>query len=81
MIYFFWQENCAPCEEIKPLVKRVAGESGHTLLFMNVREHPELVERYRVKGTPTVVVEGKRMGRLAGRLINERSLKRLLNEG
>lgn len=85
-ILFFYQEDCAPCEAVKPLVSELATSEGFPISYLDVKDPvnvPE-VERYRVKAAPTVVVvtndrEMNEVGRLYGKLlITEFRLRRLL---
>lgn len=82
---FFFQEDCAPCDEKKPLVDGVAGSLPAPLRYVDARapENAGMVARYRVKATPTVVVVTNDeamdlVGRAFGFQINEEHLGRLL---
>lgn len=52
----FWAAWCMPCLILKPTLEKIAEEyNGKFLLAKaNVDECPELSERYRITGVPTV---------------------------
>lgn len=85
----FVQDNCAPCDEAKPRIQEAERTSGAKFEYIDltpdIHQHPnarELVQQYRVKFTPTVVVvdedTGDRRGSLFGKLINAPALVGLL---
>lgn len=87
-ILYFWREGCEPCKEKEPLVRAVAQESGTSLVLIDsgarLTHEEGLLERYRVKAAPTVVVVDYRpssekiVGRSFGAFITENSLRRIL---
>jgi len=88
-LLFFHQANCPPCEEAKPKIAALLlrGLAVHYIdLTPGEQQHPqaaELVQRYRVKFTPTAVVvdadTGERRGSQFGKLINTETLVSLLS--
>ena len=53
----FWAEWCAPCRQIAPLVKDLAGEyEGKVrIVKMNIDENPAAPGRYGVRAIPTLL--------------------------
>ncbi len=53
----FWAEWCAPCRQIAPIVKELAGEyEGRVkMVKINIDEHPQAPSRYGVRAIPTLL--------------------------
>ena len=53
----FWRQNCAPCDQLTPILDRLARSySGRALIVkINSSEEPTLVSRYKVSSIPTLV--------------------------
>ena len=53
----FWAEWCAPCRQIAPIVKELAGEyEGKVkIVKMNIDENPSTPAKYGVRAIPTVL--------------------------
>ena len=53
----FWAEWCAPCRQIAPIVKELAGEyDGRVkIVKMNVDESPAAPGKYGVRAIPTLL--------------------------
>jgi len=53
----FWAEWCAPCRQIAPIVKELAGEyEGRVkIVKMNVDESPGAPGKYGVRAIPTLL--------------------------
>ena len=66
----FWAEWCAPCRMIAPTIERVAGQyAGRArVVKVNVDESPATVQRYGIKGMPTLILfsGGKEAERIVG---------------
>ena len=54
----FWAEWCGPCRTLGPIVETVASQNEDTLQVfkVNVDEHPELAQRYEIRGIPTLLL-------------------------
>jgi thioredoxin 1 len=64
IIVDFWAPWCPPCRMLKPELERLAPElAGRAAIaFVNVDEHPQLSEAFRVSGIPAVfIVKGGRV--------------------
>ena len=53
----FWAEWCAPCRQIAPIVKELAGEyEGKVkIVKMNIDENQEAAGKYGVRAIPTLL--------------------------
>jgi thioredoxin 1 len=53
----FWAEWCAPCRQIAPIVKELAGEyEGRVkMVKINIDEHPQAPSKYGVRAIPTLL--------------------------
>jgi len=53
----FWAEWCAPCRQIAPIVKELAGEyDGKVkIVKLNVDDAPQTAGRYGVRAIPTLL--------------------------
>ena len=53
----FWADWCGPCRMFSPIIEQLAKEHPElTVGKINVDENPELAEKYRVMGIPTLLV-------------------------
>lgn len=63
----FTQENCPPCRAMEPVLAELEA-SGLSVQTIQVEQHPEFVQRFKVEGTPTYVmlVDNREAGRVIG---------------
>ena len=61
MLYFFTADGCAPCIQVKHVVKQLESE-GYPVSTINVSQHPDWAKAFRVTRTPTLsLVRGKQV--------------------
>lgn len=53
----FWAPWCGPCLQFAPVYEQYARQQAGTGLFLkvNTQAHPEVAERYGIRGIPTLV--------------------------
>ncbi|EMI55197.1 Thioredoxin domain-containing protein [Rhodopirellula sallentina SM41] len=63
----FSSANCPPCRAMQPIVSELIAR-GVPVRQVDVRSEPQLVQRYRIRSTPTYVIlrEGREVTRLVG---------------
>ena len=73
----FWAPTCVPCKLQEPVIRRVAHDYEGELRVgrMDVFSHPEIPERYKIKGIPQLILfkQGQPVFERAG----DHSLERL----
>lgn len=53
----FWASWCGPCKMLSPVIEEIAEERSDIKVGkVNIDEHPELAQKYRVMSIPTVLV-------------------------
>ena len=66
----FWNDGCMVCKRIAPMLEDLAEKYADKLIFakINTDENPAIVERFTIKGLPTLlfIKEGKLLERLTG---------------
>ena len=66
----FMSYGCAHCQVIEPVLQQVAAmvKSNEKIFRVNIAIEPELVERYQIQGTPTLIMflDGTEVGRVEG---------------
>lgn len=67
MLLNFTQANCGHCRAMEPVLAQLEA-TGLPVQSINVEQHPEMVQRFKVAGTPTfiVLVAGRETGRQVG---------------
>jgi thioredoxin-like negative regulator of GroEL len=72
LLVFFWSPRSGPARRMESLLAHLARKERERLKVMrvNIEREPELAERFRIAGVPTLVlVKGKRVvDRLEGRV-------------
>jgi thiol-disulfide isomerase/thioredoxin len=63
----FTQASCPPCRAMEPVLAQVEAH-GLAVQSIPIDKHPEMAQRFNLKGTPTyvMVVEGRETGRIVG---------------
>ena len=58
MLVDFWAEWCGPCRTLAPIVELAAEQyAGAARVFtLNVDDSPAVMERYGIKGVPTLIL-------------------------
>ena len=66
----FWGPNCAPCEQLAPIINTLAEKTSGIakVCKLNVHDAPETAAQYGIRGVPTVIVfeGGKEKQRFIG---------------
>ena len=67
------QDNCMPCKALSFAINAnmdAIAEAGATIETHNVTHEPELIKKYGISGTPTLIFyrNGVEMTRLAGKV-------------
>ncbi len=76
----FWAEWCGPCKMLLPVIEELANEvTNAKICKVNVDEHPEIAQRYKVMTIPTLIVfkDGKEVQTSIGVKPKEEILKML----
>ena len=52
----FYLDTCQPCKTITPIIEDIISEDDLELININVKDEPDLAEKYGVKSVPTLVL-------------------------
>ncbi len=65
----FYAPWCGPCRMVAPVLEQLAGEFAGRVRFVkvNVDDAPELAQRYRITGVPTLTIFHR--GRVADTMV------------
>lgn len=77
----FHADWCGPCQQLKPIVETIAADTPATVCAVDVDEHPNLANRFNVRGVPTLVlfVEGEPVEQRVG-FQDESTLRTLITQ-
>jgi thioredoxin 1 len=69
LVVDFWAEWCGPCRTIGPIIERLSGEFGESVVFakVNTDDSPEIAGHFGISAIPTVLLFGH--GQLIDRII------------
>ncbi len=71
-VVYFWSHSCSSCKTFTPIFEKMAVNKKKQFQFIKVdaQQHKTLVNRYRLRGVPTLLVlkKGKRQAILNGAL-------------
>jgi thiol-disulfide isomerase/thioredoxin len=72
----FYTEGCGACAAMEPVLGIVARETGVPVVLVNPRDDPVLIERYRIRSVPTLLlfVDGEPVDRLAAGVVEAERL-------
>ncbi|MBF0218134.1 MAG: tetratricopeptide repeat protein [Gammaproteobacteria bacterium] len=76
----FWAPWCNPCQQLKPLLERLAPEYGYLLAKVNTEEQQQLALEHGVRGIPDVRIyhEGRVVENFSGAL-SEAELRKIFD--
>jgi len=79
VIVDFWGPQCGPCKMMDPVLDEIASERSGTLRVakVNVVDNPQLVARFGIRGTPTLLVMSG--GEVKQKLVGATGKKTLLS--
>jgi thioredoxin 1 len=74
VIIDFWSADCQPCKVVAPIIEELAKRYGGRILVGKVRvdRNPEIVERFGVRGVPTLLImkDGREVDRIVLQMID-----------
>ena len=56
VIVHFYANWCGPCKKLGPILESDAAKQNFCLVKVNVDDHPDLADKFQVKGIPYVVL-------------------------
>ncbi len=74
-LYYFTNQGCAPCQQVKPSIERLKTE-GYPVTVVNLAQNPDWGQHFQVTQVPTVIMvsDQRIVGRHAG-LIDHTTLR------
>ena len=74
-LYYFTNQGCAPCQQVKPSIERLKSE-GYPVTTVNLAQNPDWGQHFQVTQVPTVIMvsDQRIVGRHAG-LIDHTTLR------
>jgi len=74
VIIDFWSADCQPCKVVAPIIEELAKRYEGRILVGKVRvdRNPEIVERFGVRGVPTLLImkDGREVDRIVLQMID-----------
>lgn len=73
IIVYLFSPACEYCRETTPILNEIAEEVGVEYRQLNVYEFSEQFEKYRLEGTPTLIVfkDGVEVDRISGGIVDQ----------
>lgn len=81
-LLYFTQQQCPPCRQMQPMLEHLIGRS-FPIQVVDAQQHPNLVQQYKVQGTPTFVLlkDGQELKRHSGVLSSYQINSLLIDAG
>ncbi|KQX22605.1 MULTISPECIES: thioredoxin [unclassified Sphingomonas] len=75
----FWAPWCAPCRAIAPVLEALAEELPLRIVKVNIEDHQELAEKYRVSSIPMMILfkRGSQAKKVVGALPKQQIVDKL----
>ncbi|MCB1758426.1 MAG: thioredoxin family protein [Gammaproteobacteria bacterium] len=55
-LLYFHSRNCAPCRRMSPTIEALIVEYGRRVRSIEISEHPQMVDDFRIRATPTTML-------------------------
>jgi thioredoxin 1 len=79
LLFYFWSPSCGMCRNVTPVIDALA-ETRNDVVKVNVMEQADLTRRFKVLGTPTLVlVQDGQVEKMLLGVQSEKNIQKLLN--